>query len=874
MRIHLLENRSVDNYTTFGSVYNKGEVSGDSHFILKNSSGKIVPMQTRISAYWPDGSVKWAAHTANSDLIGKDGLLEVNKQFNSDECADDSAKIICKEYDGGFFIDTGKIQIEVSHNSETSILPIMQIRIPTNDNEKTDIYPVFKREQRMIVGNAEKIVREEFFGIVKEITLLEKGDLQAVVRLKGTYKNERMDSESMQWILYAYFGAGSEEIKFLHTFLYDGEENKDFINGFGIRLSTTLSGKAYNRHIKFGNEEGIFHEMAQSLFSCNPRLPNSVFESQIHGKTSWDENQKLVDEAYENLPIWNEYVLSQNGVSDYFIKKKTYEECCYLDCEYGAKASGTVSVTGENGGIVAGIRDFWQKYPGAIQIKGLAYDETETTLWFYSPFTESYDLRHYDKRSYVKTLYEGYDFVEARAEGIGVTSECKVKFVRCLLQNHELEEYGNSVQNPPVYVADSEYYHEKRAFGFWGLKATDTELEKELEKQLRGIIEFYKEEIEERKWYGLFDYGDVMHQYDPVRHRWRYDMGGFAWQNTELVPTYWLWISFLRSSDGTIFNMAEAMTRHCSEVDMYHIGKWKGIGTRHNVRHWGCPCKEPRISMAGHHRFFYYLTGDYRIRDVMQDSVDAEKAMKNLRTAVLKKSEMDGKVKLSVRSGPDWTSFISNWMTAYEQTLDKKYLDKILNGIDDICEMPFGLASGPEFWLDEDTGHLEYTGEHEESINMHLQVCQGGSHIWLELMHMLEGVSGYGTKFAKLLAEYGRFYMLSPEEKKEATNGLIDKRPFSFPYFASGLAAFSAVYLNDEKLAEKTIQELLSALYSPEHDSGFEKEKYMTTKSGKSQYEIPWINTNTVSQWSLNVILVMDFIKEKLPETSIRHIPK
>ena len=27
---------------------------------------------------------------------------------------------------------------------------------------------------------------------------------------------------------------------------------------------------------------------------------------------------------------------------------------------------------------------------------------------------------------------------------------------------------------------------------------------------------------------------DVMHAYDPVRHTWRYDIGGFAWDNTEL----------------------------------------------------------------------------------------------------------------------------------------------------------------------------------------------------------------------------------------------------------------------------------------------------------------------------------------------------
>ena len=66
------------------------------------------------------------------------------------------------------------------------------------------------------------------------------------------------------------------------------------------------------------------------------------------------------------------------------------------------------------------------------------------------------------------------------------------------------------------------------------------------------------------------------------------------------------------------------MSRHASEVDTYHLGKFAMLGTRHNVRHWGCGRKEPRISTAGHHRFYYYLTADERIGDVMDFVKDAE----------------------------------------------------------------------------------------------------------------------------------------------------------------------------------------------------------------------------------------------------------
>ena len=56
-----------------------------------------------------------------------------------------------------------------------------------------------------------------------------------------------------------------------------------------------------------------------------------------------------------------------------------------------------------------------------------------------------------------------------------------------------------------------------------------------------------------------------MHAYDPVRHTWRYDIGGFAWDNTELASNMWLWYNFLRTGRADIWRMAEAMTRHTAE---------------------------------------------------------------------------------------------------------------------------------------------------------------------------------------------------------------------------------------------------------------------------------------------------------------------
>jgi len=57
-----------------------------------------------------------------------------------------------------------------------------------------------------------------------------------------------------------------------------------------------------------------------------------------------------------------------------------------------------------------------------------------------------------------------------------------------------------------------------------------------VEDQLEYLFDFFHSQVEERHWYGFWDFGDIMHNYDFGRHEWRYDVGGWAWANTELMP--------------------------------------------------------------------------------------------------------------------------------------------------------------------------------------------------------------------------------------------------------------------------------------------------------------------------------------------------
>ena len=69
-------------------------------------------------------------------------------------------------------------------------------------------------------------------------------------------------------------------------------------------------------------------------------------------------------------------------------------------------------------------------------------------------------------------------------------------------------------------------------FGIWSLPDRSTPAKRSLEDQLDAAFALYHKEVEQRHWYGFWNYGDVMHQHDGPRHMWRYDIGGFAWDNT------------------------------------------------------------------------------------------------------------------------------------------------------------------------------------------------------------------------------------------------------------------------------------------------------------------------------------------------------
>lgn len=868
MKLHLLENRTKEGCTTFGAVWHKGEVTGKRDYVVKNTDGTCLPLQTRTTAYYPDGSVKWTAHTVNAS-----GLTPEIELVDADAA-------------GGLTLAPPVIEIREEAGEYLLSAKGMSLRIPKGGkdlfrdfmyNSRYSVlrgFALLKIERRTTEGNAGVIRVFDFAGITERVTLEERGPYRMTVKYEGIHVNPDTGERLMPFVIRMQLGAEDPKLKFTHTLLFDGVEERDYLKGYGIRFQVPVTGAMYNRHVKISGDYGSFHESCALLSSWQPKLPVEIYEAQIAGRKLVPEffdrvngadaaTAEKVETILKDMPFWDTYRLIQEFYGHFSVRKKMAGEgVCLIDCLEGSNAKGVLAVGGENGAVSIAIRDFSKKTPAELAVSGLSGEMALLTGWFYSPAAEAYDFRHYATRGYHKVCYEGYDYFGASAYGIAVTSELAVSIGAGVIpDDKELECFYREVNSPPVYVGEPEFYHERRAFGFWSLEGRETELEQWLEGQLCQAFEFYKNEISQRRFYGLFNYGDFMHSYDSVRHMWKYDMGGYAWDNTELVPTLWLWLYFMRTGREDVFTLAEKLSRHTSEVDVYHFGEYQGMGSRHNVRHWGCPCKEARIAMAGHHRYCYYLTGDFRFGDIFEEIKDNEETF--LRRDPLgdfyDKEEMV--YPTHARSGPDWSSLCSNWMTRWERFHDLEYRDKIRVGIEDIKQAPLRLSSGPAYEFDPASRHLRYIGEVKDGSS-HLQVCMGAPSVWMELGELLDD-----DEWREMIADSGRFYYLPKEEKQRIAGGILHQRTFAFPYFASAMAAYGAWYFKDRDLAETTWSILLGALISETQTDGFQVQTVEHKGNQKELREIPWIGTNFTAQWCLNVIMVLDFIRADLPET-------
>lgn len=847
-----------DQYVTWGVPHKKGTVLKGTQFVLKGENDSI-PLQTKENAYWPDGSVKWTLHHA--------AICEPEQMYRMEkgQTEEFSCPIIITQTENAVCVNTGVIQTAVCKKG-TKLIDYIQIN---GVKRCAGGRLTAQNENRFQTEGYETTTTEQFVGDTTECIVEESGPIRAVIRVRGSYacrNNRSRNGNARRFLpfdLRMYFYAGCAEIKVVHTFLFDGEQHTDFIKALGIEFDVCLTGALYNRYVRFAGERGLYADSPKGLLTWRTtgKYHDLYAEQNECHPVSFDEQEDekflgLLDES----AVWNDFKIKQLSSEEYAVEKRTQKGCVYIKGHMGKRALGGGYLGDSDGGIGVHLQNFWQKYPSCIECTDTTQDTAKLTIWMWPPEAQPMDLRHYDTRTHVYSGYEGFEEMRATPYGIGNTNEMSICLYGENPSNAEVLAWIQKKNKPVLLIpCDLQDYNRAEVLGEWSLDDRSTEAKRELEEHNDSIIAFYRREQETRRWFGFWDYGDFMHTYDDVHHCWKYDMGGQAWQNTELVPNLWLWYGFLRSGREDVFCMAKDMTRHTSEVDMYHIGQYAPLGSRHNVVHWGCACKESRIGMAHLHKIYYYLTGDERIGDILDESVDVDYAVGEL-DPMRAYYTPSTKFKTHVRFGPDVMSFCSNWFTYWERHESTVYRDKLLKTLE-------FFKQGHRFVLSGVYGYdPQTTTYHDFQIDggSHFMHCFGNFYVWLEIANCLED-----DEIKQRLMDLGQFYGESEKDKafrlKKCREWGFDDVPgekrFRHESYDVGIGAFAAKHRNDSELAE----EIWHKVY---HDSWLDmplKPHIVDTDSCHKVFtETLGISTNAVGQWGTNVFLALHFIDEFL----------
>jgi hypothetical protein len=850
---------------SFGVPWPRGQVQRDAVFALE-TGGENLPVQTWPLAYWPDGSLKWSGfatvvpaglssplHLATGAAApAPGGALQVT---------DDGKSVV---------VNTGALVCTIPAAGGENLVD--SLRIGDREIARAGQLVCILQEGPS-TENTDAPPREKFLSRVKKVTVEQSGPVRAVVKFEGFHRGEKSHREWLPFTVRLYFYRGETAVRLVHTIVFDGDQKKDFVRGLGVQFAVPLRNEPKSRYVRFaGQDRGVWSE---------PLQPGGGNVAQEAGRPFTGRGN------FEDNAVWDDFKLMQPTPDGFTIVKRTNPKSTWLFSNAGKRSAGLAFVGDLGGGLAVSVKNFWQSFPASLEVQHASGPAAELVAWLWSPDGEPMDMRHYDIKAH--TLSASYEDVQpglSTAYGVARTSELTFYPTAALPARALAADHAKAGAELPLLACTPAYIHAAGVFGVWSLPDRSTPFKKSIEEGLDSVLAYYEKQVDERSWYGFWQYGDFMHSYSAPRHLWHYDWGGHAWDNTELAAPLWLWYSFLRTGRADLFRLAEAHTRNTSETDVYHLGPMAGLGSRHNVIKWGDGAKEARISQAAHWRPFYYLTTDERTGDIMHAMTKSDEAIARYDPMREAQPPVPGEPTFAarLRIGPDWFVLAGNWMTEWERTGDTRWRDRILAGVDSIMGMDYWLQTGQRNGLNPDlksggigplkgggsmtVGYDIATGKltairdpllkHSVPVSYNLATIQGGGEVMFELVPLLGR-----QDFAKAWLQYCRIGAAPAEvlhrDRETGTEG-ADARYVLTGQSGPRLAAWAYAQTKNPAFADRALAGLLAeggGVANPHVVSG--------PDSLKPVDEDARISTNEASQTGLSIIEYLELCKDHLP---------
>ncbi len=567
--------RDRDGHVLLGGVpLAKGLLREPGSFLLTVPAGSF-PVEGQPAAWWPDGSIKWLRLCGAVALKGgQDNPFTLSGPEPSA-----TAGIVVNHLPGIEEIITPFMTVRISPDPHR----VLQVRRP--DGRPWTRGPGLSARLRPAQPGGDPRAAVGWSFDPPGLQVVEAGAARVVVRLAGRFVEDGRTLAEL--VTFIEIVKDEPRLGIQPVLIYLGDPDRDALAAIDLTLHTASGGD--DARFGFGQE------------ACDDGY--------------WDACQ-WVDDG----PRWPQARLVQTGSTFYRLDKRTGPSGSWVKIAEGQRAQGWCHLGDPAGGVTGAMRYFWQEYPRSLSVDA---DAGTLTFGLIPASGEPLDLRRYSPVILGTTIYESgegaFPAQSHGATGIAKSSELMVRFHAAEAPQSEAARAGCFWTHPARIIPDPDAF---AASGVAGVLAARAPAACEgCERRMEELTDFLLAEREARGWYGFMDFGDIMQTYYTARGQWAFDDGGFGWVNSEALPDLGLWLMALRHGRPDWLEGAIAMTRHNRDVDMYHRGNFKGVGSRHNVNHWGCKDKEWRVSMPLVKRLHYYLTGDPWTREVILETV-------------------------------------------------------------------------------------------------------------------------------------------------------------------------------------------------------------------------------------------------------------
>lgn len=299
---------------SWGVPWPQGQIKKDTAFALHDSTGRSIPIQTWPLAYWPDGSIKWTGFAATA---GPDSpnLLAL-EPGGSSPLPDQPLKI--EQSDQAIQITAGKSTWNVPRSGANLVDSVsMDGKVVATDGRL-----VGQLEDRTRWDSDHILKFEDFTSQVDSVTVEQSGPVRAVVKISGRHKFDRSSRLWLPFVVRLYFYAGDDAVQMVHTFIFDGDQEKDFISSLGIRWTVPLREEFQNRHVRLAGDQGFFAEPVR-LISGRRNPDPLMYARQIAGKRIPNLDDLPFAQDVQPMAVWDAYKLTQLTDGSFQIQKRT-----------------------------------------------------------------------------------------------------------------------------------------------------------------------------------------------------------------------------------------------------------------------------------------------------------------------------------------------------------------------------------------------------------------------------------------------------------------------------------------------------------------------------------------------------------------------